>query len=911
MKFKRAIIAVLTLALSIALFACRKAAPDSDDSDVDTSVEYTVTFSVGTEAANAGVTVSTDSVKVFKNDVIGDDNMPTIRGTYAEHTFGGWFTAPDGGGTQVTSSTKITSDLSLTAKWVSNTELDQERAEYEASLTEANGWMPNHLYIHYKRSNHKSSEEGTTNGGAPNYNDPIVSEEYSDWVAWIWPAENANGRLFNACKIDASGVVYDIDLTKTYTDCGWDGNANNKQGASANLTINYDSYKDTAFGFLIHKKSSRGIVGKHWISDGGDAFVNIATAKRDNGTTHWFVSENAVPYGAARFDKVVTVDDPYADIEPGSAVTAKTGPTVINSLADNSSKYPTVGVQGYDDVGVGYQIFISSFADGNFDGKGDLRGIINKLPYLDEELNVDILWLTPFQQSTSYHGYDITDYFSVDPKFGTLADYRELVYKAHSRGMKVVMDYVLNHTSKSNPWFVKSSSLVVENEGEANEIDYRQFYSWINEEQFNALPASQQVQWFGDAHGYYYFSSFDSSMPELNYDYQPVRDAIIEVCNYWMSFGLDGFRLDAVKHIYMHNETSGKTEGPKIVFENNKSKDPNSPKYDKYAYDITRNQHFFREFNYRLKSLYPNAFIVSENFDGNPANVAPFYAGMDSQFNFNNYYDTTRALMYKNAGKYSHGNLVGNITGNIARYSAVNSGYIDGMFTSNHDLPRARDRLNISSNDSGTNDTYYSFYTGSTVNTAMVSKTDDLLRLYYAFNMTMPGISWIYYGDEIGMTGVMDFTIRTGSTSTTDSDAHEDRIYRQPMKWEETGNASYDIGHLTLRCELVGLNTTEYVRSVAYQKTQAGSLLKWTQTLTSLRDTHPELVRGKLSGFTDDNGKISYTLTKGASKTKVYINMSGSAWTISGTPYSTTYGTAAYHLSGSSLANRGVAIVQG
>ena len=198
---------------------------------------------------------------------------------------------------------------------------------------------------------------------------------------------------------------------------------------------------------------------KHWISDVGNTNISLSKARRKDKGMHWFVTQGNIGFGTPQFTGE-DVSSNYDGIPEGSAITRADGDDMINSALDNSSKYPVWPnrVQNFD-ASTGYQIFIASFADSNGDGMGDLRGIIQKLPYL-ASLNVEVLWLTPFQNSTNYHGYDIYDYFSVDPKFGTLADYRELVYKAHNEyGMKIVMDFVLNHTGKSNPWFVKSQNL--------------------------------------------------------------------------------------------------------------------------------------------------------------------------------------------------------------------------------------------------------------------------------------------------------------------------------------------------------------------------------------------------------------------------------------------------------------------
>ena len=279
--------------------------------------------------------------------------------------------------------------------------------------------------------------------------------------------------------------------------------------------------------------------------------------------------------------------NPYDGIEYGSAVTQY---DVVSNKGNNDVYTQQPLATGWEDDSIGYQIFVASFADSDDDGMGDLQGVIENLDYLDDTLNVDVLWLTPFQQSNSYHGYDIKDYFTVDPRFGTIEDFRELVYEAHKRGMKILMDFVFEHTSTSNPWFIKSQKLVKETvqmpDGSLKVIDYRNFYNWRNED---TVPKTGRAakQWFKDPNGYYYFSSFNSGMPELNFDYQAVRDAILNVALYWMSFGLDGFRLDAVKHVYMENENDQHS--------NHIVKDTDVANDADYSYDLKKNEHFFKE----------------------------------------------------------------------------------------------------------------------------------------------------------------------------------------------------------------------------------------------------------------------------------------------------------------------------
>ncbi len=936
MRLKKALIFVLCVVLALPLVACSKSGTGGKGGgggDGGNGTTHTVTFDIGDEAEAAGV-MAYDPIEVKDAHTIAEEEIPTPD-DYGTMVFQYW-EMPDGKAFGPT--IKIKSDLVLTAYYIDYSQQQEEGAEYEKTIKD---WaQPGHLYIHYKRYSHSTAEEGVTNTGAPEYNTELTEEQsptYYDWGLWAWP-QNEDGRTFNAMKVDKSGAVYDILLDHDYNDAGWDSD----KKEPTDVTINYS--KKNNLGFQIFQIYDRKHGTSYWKNDGDNNMIDLEKIYReDTKSYHWFVSQGKVPFGSKSLVDSEPVKDPYADIPAGSATTQKTeGEGVINSNAGNKSKYDInkVPVQDWSNVGVGYQIFIASFCDGMQDdedtplgqGMGDLRGVINKIEdgYFTK-LNVGVLWLTPFQSSTNYHGYDIKDYYSVDPRFGTLADYRELVFKAHQKGIKVVMDFVLNHTAKNNPWFVKSTNLT-----EENGINYRNFYNWINESQYNALHnctseskkadghACAKDQWFRDSYGYYFYSSFGDSMPELNYDYQPVRDAILDVCNYWMEFGLDGFRLDAVKHIYMNNETNFADGGSgEIIYD----KKYTNPADDPYAYDMTRNLNFWREFNYKLKTNYPNAFLVGENLDGNPANVTKFYEGLDSQFNFHGYYETGKKFAAAAGGALKNGQQdpqyytwsTGALTDYLDErdgkqngwdaYTSHNANYIDGRFTSNHDVPRARDLMNMKTD--GTKEYWQSFFTESHMDMnaaptgvvqSKVDMTEKMMRLYFAFNMTMPGVSWIYYGDEIGMTGNMNSRINTSEAEK----GHEDRIYRQPMKWNATGNASFGIGFGDLKCELVGLNATSHVKSVAEQDGK-DSLLEWVRLLTKVRTEHPELINGKVTAIGRENGLMEFKVTAGSNTTHVYINTGVSNPTIQSGK--TVY--AQYNLNNSRLGQYGVAIIAG
>ena len=197
-----------------------------------------------------------------------------------------------------------------------------------------------------------------------------------------------------------------------------------------------------------------------------------------------------------------------------------------------------------------YSVFVQSFYDSNGDGIGDIPGLVTKLDYL-KDLGVRGLWLLPVHPSPSYHKYDITDYYSIHPDYGTLDDYKTLVEEAHKRNMVVLLDLVINHTSNLNPWFQEASK------GPANR--YRDYYIWSdNPDDFKAEP----FHWHSlrdpngkPMAGSKYYGFFWWEMPDLNFENHEVRREIFKIASFWMKdVGVDGFRLDAAKYIYPENQ---------------------------------------------------------------------------------------------------------------------------------------------------------------------------------------------------------------------------------------------------------------------------------------------------------------------------------------------------------------------
>jgi glycosidase len=194
-----------------------------------------------------------------------------------------------------------------------------------------------------------------------------------------------------------------------------------------------------------------------------------------------------------------------------------------------------------------YEIFVRSFADSDGDGIGDLKGLTAKLDYINDgrpettqDLGATALWLMPIFASPSYHGYDITDYRQIDPLYGTMDDFRQFLQAAHRRGIKVILDLVVNHTSNQHPWFKQSAS--------SPRSPYRNWYVWRDNNPGWKQPWGNDPVWHF-LNGAYYYGVFWHGMPDLNFRHPPVREEIKRIADFWLQQGVDGFRLDAVRYL--------------------------------------------------------------------------------------------------------------------------------------------------------------------------------------------------------------------------------------------------------------------------------------------------------------------------------------------------------------------------
>lgn len=204
--------------------------------------------------------------------------------------------------------------------------------------------------------------------------------------------------------------------------------------------------------------------------------------------------------------------------------------------------------------GVIYEILVASFQDSNDDGFGDLQGIRQRLDYL-QNLGIKTIWLTPFQPTTwKDFGYDICDFCDVDRRFGTLNDFRQLVFDVHQRQMRIIIDFVPNHTSNEHPWF--QSAL-------RNDPKFVDFYIWKKTRPTNWIGASGQSMWtYSSERQMFYFHQFLDCQPDLNFRNENVRNEMEKILRFWLDLGVDGFRIDAVRHLFENERFRDEPRNP-------------------------------------------------------------------------------------------------------------------------------------------------------------------------------------------------------------------------------------------------------------------------------------------------------------------------------------------------------------
>jgi len=423
----------------------------------------------------------------------------------------------------------------------------------------------------------------------------------------------------------------------------------------------------------------------------------------------------------------------------------------------------------YDEVSTAYSLFPIAFADGNGDKLGDLQGVIQKLDYLNDgdpmtttDLGIDAVWFNPIYPTTTYHKYDITNYVDIDPKLGTLEDFKILVEEAHKRGIKIILDMVFNHTSSQHPWFLKALQ---------KEEPYYDYYTIDTKIDLSQYPGQAGWQL---KNGLTYYGGFWSEMPDLNMENEAVREELRKVLDFWLDLGVDGFRYDAAKHVYDTNE------------------------YPSGTPLLQLNKQFWMEMKDYVKDRNPEAYLVGEVWLES-SNAAPYASGFDSLFNF----DVQGWIVSTVKNEYQN-NFVSNVNSSLLKYNLKNDEFITASFLSNHDQDRIMSQL---------------------------SESQNKMRLAAHILFSMPGIPFVYYGEELGMTG-----------------RKPDEKIREPFVWDledTTSNAMWE-----------DWSYNSDTPSYAQQVNNPESMWSMYRDLIAIRKAYPVFKEGALEAIDFNSNRI-------------------------------------------------------
>ena len=347
-----------------------------------------------------------------------------------------------------------------------------------------------------------------------------------------------------------------------------------------------------------------------------------------------------------------------------------------------------------------YEIFVYSYCDSDGDGIGDIQGVISKLDYLndgddstDTDLGINGIWLMPMCQSTTYHKYDVVDYKSIDKEYGTPDDFKQLIDECHARGINVIIDMVINHSSSQNEWFKEACAYINGLNGAEPSVEECKYFDYYN---FTQEKAGDVYYPVGES-GWYYEAQFWSEMPDMNLESEFVREEFADITQFWFDMGVDGFRLDAVGEYY-----TDQTERSVEVLT--------------WFVDMVRSQK-------------EDAYLVGETWDALEVYEQFYASGIDSMFNFE--FSQQTGVITGAVKKMSlfDASLYGRKVEKLeASFSGYNENYIDAPFYTNHDTGRGA-----------------GYYSGE--------YSPAQTKIAMAMNLFMSGASFTYYGEELGMKG--------------------------------------------------------------------------------------------------------------------------------------------------------------
>ncbi|WP_229689834.1 maltose alpha-D-glucosyltransferase [Microbispora bryophytorum] len=464
-----------------------------------------------------------------------------------------------------------------------------------------------------------------------------------------------------------------------------------------------------------------------------------------------------------------------------------------------------------------YEVLIRGFADSNGDGTGDIRGLIGKLDYL-QWLGIDCLWLLPLYESPLKDGgYDISDYMKILPDFGDLGDFIRLVDEAHKRGIRVIADLVMNHTSDQHPWFQASRH---DPEG-----PYGDFYVWSDtDEQYKDARIifidTEASNWTYDpVRGQYYWHRFFHHQPDLNFENPAVQDAMMEVIRFWLDLGIDGFRLDAIPYLFEQEDTNCE----------------NLPATHAYLQRVRAD----------VDRIYPDRVLLAEANQW-PADVVEYFGdpvtgGDECHMAFHFPLMPRIFMAVRRESRYPISEI-------LAQTPKIPENCQWGIFLRNHD------ELTLEMVTDEERDYMYSEYAkdprmranvGIRRRLATLLDNDrNQIELFTALLLSLPGSPVMYYGDEIGMGDNIWLGDRDG--------------VRTPMQWTPDRNAGFsscDPGRLYLPVIMDPIYGYQAINVEAQQKS-ASSLLHFTKRMIEIRKRHPVFGLGEFTELNSSNPSV-------------------------------------------------------
>jgi maltose alpha-D-glucosyltransferase / alpha-amylase len=464
-----------------------------------------------------------------------------------------------------------------------------------------------------------------------------------------------------------------------------------------------------------------------------------------------------------------------------------------------------------------YEVLVRSFHDSNNDGTGDLKGLTSKLDYL-QWLGIDCIWLPPFFKSPLRDGgYDVADYTDVLPEFGDLGDFVEFVEQAHTRGIRVVIDFVVNHTSDQHPWF------------QASRTDptgpYGDYYTWADDDkQFSDARIifidTETSNWtFDPVRKQYYWHRFFSHQPDLNYENPRVQEELMAALRFWLDLGIDGFRLDAVPYLYQREGTN--------------------------CENLPETHQFLKQLRAMVDQEYPDRVLLAEANQW-PADVVDYFGdtakgGDECHMAFHFPVMPRIFMAVRRESRYPISEI-------LAQTPAIPSGCQWGIFLRNHD------ELTLEMVTDEERDYMYAEYAKDPrmkANVGIRRRLAPLLEndrrqieLFTALLLSLPGSPVLYYGDEIGMGDNIWLGDRDG--------------VRTPMQWTPDRNAGFstcDPARLYLPAimdPVFGYQST----NVEAQTATSSSLLHWMKRMIEIRKQNPAFGLGTFTELTSTNPSV-------------------------------------------------------